>query len=104
MNILLSTLKEELKTVKRLEKKYLRELNKIPIGNLILRNIKGKEYCYLTYRDGKAVRQKYLGKLTEDEIEKYHNISSRRKELRGKLKNIREQKKILERALRGKAK
>jgi hypothetical protein len=104
MNILLSTLREELRTVQRLEKKYSQALLKLPTGSFVLRNIKDKKYGYLTYRDGNAVRQKYLGKLNEEEIKQYRDISKRRKDLKTKLKSIREQKKILERALREKAK
>jgi len=104
MNILISTLKEELATVKRLENKYSKELSKLPKGSFILRKVKGKNYGYLTYRDGSKVKQKYLGRLNDADIEKYQNIKKRRKELKEKLKSVKKQRTILERALKNETK
>ena len=104
MNILISTLKEELSTVKRLEQKYLKELNKIPKGSFIIREKGNRNYGYLTYRDGSKVKQKYLGLLDSESLKYYKDLAMRKKELKRKLKSILEQKRILERALRAKTK
>ena len=71
--------------------KYLSEYNRIneklttlqekiracPKGSLRRRKIKGREYCYLQYRDGKQVRSLYIkpSKVEELQIE----IETRRK-------------------------
>ncbi len=104
MNILISTLNEELSTIKRLEQKYLKKIAALPKGSFIVRRVRNKKYGYLTYRENNKVKQKYLGPMTEDQISTYKNHTKQKKEYKKKLKSIREQKKIIERALRGKAK
>lgn len=104
MNILISTLKEELATAKRLENKYLQKIKELPRGSFIARTIRGKQYGYLTFREKGKVKQEYLGSLNEDRIIFYKNAMNQRTEYRLKLKSVREQIKIINRALRGKAK
>ncbi len=104
MNILVSTLKEELATVKRLEQKYLRELAGLHEGNFIVRQVRGGKYVYSNRRQGLKVVQKYIGKATEELVRECEGTTARKRELKEKLKSIRGQKKMLERALRGKAK
>ncbi|MFH1874051.1 MAG: hypothetical protein ABH859_02570 [Pseudomonadota bacterium] len=102
MNILLSTLKEELATVKRLEKKYSQELTEFPQGSFIVRKIRDRKYGYFTYREVGKVKQRYIGAVTDEDIAYYKSLVAKRKKLKEKLKSIRAQKKVLERALRGK--
>jgi len=104
MNILISTLKEELATAKRLEKKYMKRIGELPRGSFISRDIRGKQYGYLTFRENGKVKQEYLGCLNEDRISFYRNAMSQRAEYKRKLKSVREQMKIINRALRGKTK
>ena len=104
MNILISTLKEELATVKRLEKKYLKKLKELPRGSFITRKIRDKQYGYLTFRENGKVKQEYLGCLNEERINFYRSTTDQRAEYKRKLKSIREQIKIINRALRGKTK
>ncbi len=104
MNILISTLREELSTVNRLEKKYLSEINKLPKGGFIVRTVRGRNYGYLTYRAEGKVKQRYLGLLDDKKLQFYRTAIERRKEYKRKLKSIREQKMIINRALRGKTK
>ena len=100
MNILISTLQEELATVKRLEQKYLRELTALPEGNFIVRQVRGGKYVYSNRRAGLKVVQKYVGKATEELVSQCEAAAMRKRELKEKLKSIRGQKKILERATR----
>lgn len=102
MSVLINTLREEFQTVKRLEQKYLKNLKALPQGSFIIRKVGKKQYGYLTRREAGAVRQVYLGSLDEKEVEKYRNLMKQRRLYRDQLKSVREQKKILERALRGK--
>lgn len=104
MNVLISTLREELATVKRLERKYLKEIEACPHGSFVVRTVRDKKYGYLTYRDGAHVKQQYLGRMNEKEISSYRKTIAKRNDYRKKLRSIREQKKILMRALREKAK
>lgn len=104
MKILISTLKEELVTIKRLEQKYAKKLKELPKGSFIVRTIKGKDYGYLTHRDGESVKQKYLGRLTKEEIKLYRKAVKQKKEYKKQLRSVREQRKVVERALRGKTK
>ncbi|MFA6035012.1 MAG: hypothetical protein WC889_19090, partial [Myxococcota bacterium] len=59
--------------------------------------------AYLNRRDGKKVRQQYLGKATDELIDSYKKTGEQKKEYQRKLKSVREQIKVLERALRGNA-
>lgn len=104
MKVLVSTLKEELETVKRLEKKYAKGISELTKGSFVVRKIRGRKYAYLTFRDGSKVRQKYLGRATPELIKSYRDEIDKRKNYKKKLESVREQKKILKRALRGKAK
>lgn len=103
MSILVSTLKEEFQTVHRLEQKYLKKMKMLPQGSFIVRKVGKKQYGYLTRREGGQVRQEYLGNLDEKEIAKYRDLAKQRRSCKEQLKSVREQKKILQRALRGKA-
>lgn len=104
MNILISTLKEELTTAKRLENKYLQKIKELPRGSFISRNVRSKQYGYLTFRENGKVKQEYLGCLNEERILFYRDAMNQRAEYKRKLKSVREQIKIINRALRGKTK
>jgi len=104
MNVLISTLKEEMATVKRLEKKYLAKINELPKGGFITRTVRGRKYGYLTYREDGKVKQRYLGLLDDKTLQSYRLAIVQRIEYKRKLKSVREQKKIINRALRGKTK
>lgn len=104
MNILISTLKEELITAKRLENKYLQKIKELPKGSFITRAIRNKQYGYLTFRENGKVKQEYLGSLDEERIASYKTAMNQRAGYKRKLKSVREQIKIINRALRGKTK
>ena len=104
MKVLISTLKEELETVKRLEKRYADKISDLPKGSLVVRKVRDGSYAYLTYREGTKVKQKYLGKADPDLIKSYRDKITKRKNYKRKLASMREQKKILRKALRGKSK
>lgn len=37
-------------------------------GSLVIRELNGKKYCYLRYRDGQKVIQKYAGTIEQEEM------------------------------------
>ena len=102
MNILISTLKEELKTALRLEKRYLKDLQKLPKGCFIVRKKNDNRYGYITRRNGEKIVQEYLGKMDDKKIEHYQQLMMQRKNYQKKLKSIRKKFSILRKALRGK--
>jgi hypothetical protein len=103
MKVLIATLREELSTVERLERKCIRSLQRLPKGSFVLRVVRGRRYGYLTFRDGPKVRQRYLGCLSEEEVRRRRVLAAKRKQYKRQLKSLGIQKKILIRALRGQA-
>lgn len=101
MSVLISTLKEELVHAKRLEKKYRTSLLDLPRGSFIVRKVGNRSYGYLTFREKGRVVQKYLGSMDESTIAKFREQAAKKKNYKGQLKKVKEQIKILERALRG---
>ena len=100
--VLLSTLKEELAAVRQLEREYQKKIAALPRGSFIVRKIGGGCYGYLTRRQEGRVIQEYLGPLNEKGIDRYRESKKQRKKYKAQLKSVREQIKILKRALRGK--
>ena len=103
MNVLISTLKEELGTVQKLEQKYLKKIKESSPGSFIIRTVGSKKYGYLTRRQKGRVIQDYLGPVDEITIQHYRDSMKQKKETKRKLKSVRDQIKILKKALRGKA-
>jgi len=46
---------------------YEKRLICLPRGSLFIRELNGRKYCYLRYRDGKKVIQKYAGTIEMEE-------------------------------------
>ena len=46
---------------------YEQRITELPRGSLLIRELNGKQYCYLRYRDGKKVIQKYAGTIEQAE-------------------------------------
>ena len=47
---------------------YEKRILQLPKGSLIVREMKGRKYCYLRYREGEKVVQKYAGTIEQEEI------------------------------------
>ena len=45
---------------------YQRRISELPRGSLSIRELNGRKYCYLRYRDGKRVIQKYAGTIEQE--------------------------------------
>ena len=54
-------LKKERERNERMQSEYKQRVSLLPKGVLVVRKINDKEYCYLRYREGKKVIQKYYG-------------------------------------------
>ncbi len=47
---------------------YENRILDLPRGSLVIRELNGRRYCYLRYRDGKKVIQKYAGTIEQAEM------------------------------------
>lgn len=47
---------------------YEKRILELPKGSLVVRELNGKKYCYLRFREGKKVVQKYAGTIEQEEI------------------------------------
>lgn len=103
MSVLISTLKEELANAKRLEKKYRVRIGELPKGSFIVRRIGKRQYGYLTRRESGRIKQEYLGPLDQTAIAEFREKNKKKKIYKEQLKKVKDQIKILERALRGQA-
>lgn len=62
MSQLLKELNEKLNDVVVLELMYRKELQKLPRGTIVCKEIKEEKYYYLSYRYLNKIKTKYLGK------------------------------------------
>ena len=46
---------------------YEQRIAELPRGSLLIRELNGKQYCYLRYREGKKIIQKYAGTIEQAE-------------------------------------
>ncbi len=73
MNILMSVILKEQTRNEYMMAEYSKELENLPKGKIVKKNIKGNTYYYLYYRNNKKVVSKYIGKddkIIEDLQEK----------------------------------
>lgn len=77
MSVLEEVLMEEYDRSLRISRAMEAENADLPRGSIRRRDIKGREYHYLQYREGSHVRSKYL---KADEVESMSRLISRRKE------------------------
>ncbi len=98
-----SILKEELENSLRMQKRYERELKKLPKGSLVKKEIRGHFYYYLILRVEGKVKFTYKGKNpSEDIIKSYAEAKRKRAQYRNYLSKIKKQIKFLRSSLRGK--
>ena len=95
-------LKEELDNSIGMKEKYEKELEKLPVGSLIKKKIKGHEYYYIVFREKGDVKFNYQGKNVSDELKKeYSRAKELRKKYRSNISQLKKQIKFLKGALRG---
>ncbi len=96
-------LQEELSRLKEAEKSYLGEIKKLPKGSIQQKKIKGIPYLYLSFREGPKVVSRYLGNLSEAELKNLKEGISLRRRYKALLREVRKNKKQIEKMVRGKA-
>ena len=95
-------LREDLENSIRMQKKYVEELEKLPVGSLIKKKIKGHEYYYVVMRENGKVKFVYKVKnVSEVLIEEYVRAKELRAKYRKLLSQLKKQIKFLKGALRG---
>ena len=99
-SVVLVVLQDELERNRRMQLRYHKEIDQLPKGSLFRRKIRGHPYFYLNYRDKNKVVSKYLGKLDELEAEDIKKRIAKRKRYEDLLKKLRDEEKILTKALR----
>lgn len=99
MNALKQVLREELDRLDSLQNKYAQELAGLPKGSLALKRIKNHAYYYRAYREGKKVRFEYVGKADSPGLAELKKQIAKRKELEGKIKQVRKDLRELKRAV-----
>ncbi len=62
-----AVLEKEKQRNENMQLTYEKRIMDLPRGSLIIRELKGRKYCYLRYRDGKRVIQKYAGTIEQEE-------------------------------------
>lgn len=70
---------------------YTKELETLPRGKITPKNINGKTYYYLYYRDGKKIVSKYLGK-DEESLTDVREGLTRRSQIEEMIKKLKEEK------------
>ena len=56
-------MKEELENAKKAYGAYKKAINKLPVGVLVKKEIKGRDYYYLVFRKGKKIKFIYHSAL-----------------------------------------
>ena len=85
-----------------MKRKYEEELQKLPVGSLIKKKIKGHEYYYIVIRENGKVKFVYKVKnVSEVLIEEYARAKELRAKYRKLLPQLKKQIKFLKGALRG---
>lgn len=72
----------------------------LPKGHINILNRNGKGYYYLTYRDGKKVKNDYLGAVGKTDLSIIINKLKQRKITESKLKQLIQEEKTLRRLLK----
>lgn len=101
MDMVKSVLREELSSSLENEKFYQDEINKLPKGSLWKKNVGSRSYFYLKHREGRKVKNDYIGRIPEDEekVMQIREVISRRLRLENNLKEVRQKIKYLRKAL-----
>jgi len=103
MMSLKGVLKEEVDNSIRLQKRYQKELSRLPKGSLIEKNIKGRKYYYCVYRNEQGkVCFDYLGKdISEKQKNDFAEIKKKRAQCRKFIGQLNKEIKFLRKSIGG---
>lgn len=95
-------LEDHYERLKSMEQSYKERLASMPKGNIRLKNIRGRLYPYLDYRENGKMVSKYLNKLSKEELNELQFKLEQRKKLMKNLREVKMDCRILEKALKRK--
>lgn len=98
MNLILHTVLQEKQRIEYMLKKYQSELADLPKGTISEKNVGGKVYYYLKYRDGKKVVSQYVSKK---EIDNVRGLVEKRRHIEAMIKSLYDEKAIADKVLEG---
>ena len=101
MAVVPDILEEERRRLLRLVLFHEAQLAEFPKGSISVKKRRGREYCYLAFRDGSKVRFKYLGVPEADAVVEMRSSLRKRKDVEEKLKAVHTSLRDVERSLRG---
>jgi len=87
-SVIYGMLEEEKKRNLEMQETYKQEIEALPKGSIMIKDISGKKYYYLKYRQGQKIKNDYLGK-DEDIVEDIKRNIEKRKYLQDVLKRLR---------------
>jgi len=102
MKVIMGVLSEELQNSLQMRERYRQALQSLPRGSLVEKNIRGRKYYYLAFRENEKVRFVYKGKLSEAEVRRYREAQKMRAKYRKLYRQVNQQIIFLKKVLRGK--
>jgi len=102
MKVIMGVLSEELQNSLQMRERYRQALQSLPRGSLVEKNIIGRKYYYLAFRENEKVRFVYKGKLSEAEVRRYKEAQKMRAKYRKLYRQVNQQIIFLKKVLRGK--
>lgn len=104
MDVIKGILHEEFENALKIKSRYEQEMQGLPTGSIFSRSIKGHQYYYLTFRHSpQSVRQKYLGRLSEEEAHEYKSGIEKRRRYESQIRELKKKISYLRKVLHVKA-
>lgn len=99
MNNIVFELNTRLLNNQERQKEIEKTIEFLPKGHINILNRNGKGYYYLTYREGKKIRNEYLGPEGKTDLNKTMNRLKERKIYDNELKELKKEEKTLKKLL-----
>ena len=100
MAVVMDILDNERRRLVKLLSKYESELSELPKGSISIKKRRNRDYAYLAHREGKKVVSDYVGPASSDAVHDLGKMIERRKELEDKIRQVKQNLKVVERSLR----
>lgn len=82
------------------QKEIVKSIDFLPKGHINILNRNGKGYYYLTYREGKKVKNDYLGVVSKADLNKTITRLKQRQVLEAELKELKKDEKNLNKLIK----
>ncbi|MCD8077807.1 MAG: hypothetical protein LUE63_05450 [Lachnospiraceae bacterium] len=90
MRLLRDAVAQEQQRIERMIEGYELKLSSLPKGTLVTKSIRGNQYYYLQYRDGKRTVSEYIGK-DDERVAQLQEQIEHRKHIQTMLKALRKE-------------